>query len=178
MVRLHRAFPKRKWYAMKSLCQKPVDRKFLRIHDGFRRCFGIEVVFASLSLRMLMQACSKQYKGASARCMALGDDLNLGAPGFFTISAYRLPQGHNKKRHRLCRRPSFPASWPGKCLTPISLVDTRNTMEQFKQPAKDQLRQSYHQRQSEPKTPPSMEEVRRQLGWHLCNASSRPDAED
>jgi len=50
-------------------------------------------------------------------------------------------------------------------------------MEQ-KQPAKDQVRQSHHQRQNESKTPLSTEEVRRQLGWHLCNASDRLDVEE
>jgi hypothetical protein len=43
-------------------------------------------------------------------------------------------------------------------------------MEQFKQPAAEQTRQSHHQ-QNEQKTPPSLEEIRRQLGWHLCNTS-------
>lgn len=45
-------------------------------------------------------------------------------------------------------------------------------MEQFKQPATEQPRQSHHT-QSEPKAPPSMEEIRRQLGWHLCNACAK-----
>ena len=45
-------------------------------------------------------------------------------------------------------------------------------MEQ-KQPVKDQVRQSHHQRQNESKAPLSTEEVRRQLGWHLCNAAGR-----
>jgi hypothetical protein len=43
-------------------------------------------------------------------------------------------------------------------------------MEQFKQPAAEQTRQS-HPQPSEQKAVPSMEEIRRQLGWHLCNAS-------
>ena len=48
-------------------------------------------------------------------------------------------------------------------------------MEQFKQPAKEQIRQSQHQHQSEHKTPPSTEEIRRQLGWHLCHAALKSD---
>ena len=45
---------KMKWYARSCELEKPVDRKFLRSHYAFRRCFGIEVVFASLSLPLLM----------------------------------------------------------------------------------------------------------------------------
>jgi hypothetical protein len=50
-------------------------------------------------------------------------------------------------------------------------------MEQFKQPAKEQARQS-HPHQSEVKTPPSTEEIRRQLGWHLCNGGAKLYAEE
>lgn len=46
-------------------------------------------------------------------------------------------------------------------------------MEQFKQPATEVPRSSHNQ-QSESRTPPSMEEIRRQLGWDLCNASAKP----
>jgi hypothetical protein len=45
-------------------------------------------------------------------------------------------------------------------------------MEQSKPLTKEQIRQSHHQ-QSEHKPPPTVEEIRRQLGWHLCNASAK-----
>jgi len=41
-------------------------------------------------------------------------------------------------------------------------------MEQFKQPSKEQVRHYMGTRQTEHKAPPSMEEIRRQLGWSLC----------
>ena len=46
-------------------------------------------------------------------------------------------------------------------------------MEQTKQPAKDQASQSHQLHQTEHKTPLSVDEVRRQLGWHLCQASAK-----
>lgn len=50
-------------------------------------------------------------------------------------------------------------------------------MEQTKQPAQDTIRQSTHHLQGERKTPLSTEEIRRQLGWHLCHASSKQYAD-
>jgi hypothetical protein len=51
-------------------------------------------------------------------------------------------------------------------------------MEQFKQPTKEQVRNHIQQRQAEHKAPPSMEEIRRQLGWHLCgNATGKLDSD-
>ena len=47
-------------------------------------------------------------------------------------------------------------------------------MEQFKQPAQEQVRHPHHQHQGEHKAPLSTEEIRRQLGWHLCHASAKP----
>jgi hypothetical protein len=44
----------------------------------------------------------------------------------------------------------------------------RKMMEQSKHPGKEQVRQYSSQRQSDPKTPPTLEEIRRQLGWELC----------
>jgi hypothetical protein len=41
-------------------------------------------------------------------------------------------------------------------------------MEQVKLPSKDLVRQNLAQRQSDHRTPPTLEEIRRQLGWHLC----------
>jgi len=44
----------------------------------------------------------------------------------------------------------------------------RKTMEQVKLPSKDLVRQNLAQRQSDQRTQPTLEEIRRQLGWHLC----------
>ncbi len=114
-------------------------------------------------------------KGASARYTALGDDVEPRRTRFFRDSYIVSPMysGHNKKRHRLCQPTSFPASWPGKCLTPVNLVDPRKMMEQFKQPAQEPVQPSHTLHQSEHKTPPSIEEIRRQLGWDLCHASTK-----
>jgi hypothetical protein len=44
-------------------------------------------------------------------------------------------------------------------------------MEKTKQPTKEQVRSYIETRQAERKMPPSLEEIRRQLGWHLCGSS-------
>lgn len=76
-----------KWYVHVISRQKPVDRENLQSHYSLRRCFGIEVVFASLSLSMLLQACSKvvpRVRRHGAR--RWGTTEYLDAPGFFVIA--------------------------------------------------------------------------------------------
>ncbi len=52
-------------------------------------------------------------------------------------------------------------------------------MEQQTQPTKEQVRQYLEQRQSERTPPPSIQEIRRQLGWTLLrNASSALDSSE
>lgn len=45
-------------------------------------------------------------------------------------------------------------------------------MEHISQPSKEQIRRYIATRQAEHKAPPSIEEIRRQLGWTLCNRVS------
>jgi hypothetical protein len=45
-------------------------------------------------------------------------------------------------------------------------------MEHIKQPSKEQVRHYLQQRQAEHKSPPTLEEIRRQLGWQLCADAS------
>lgn len=47
-------------------------------------------------------------------------------------------------------------------------------MQTIKQPTKEQIRQFMAQRQAERKPPPSMKEIRRQLGWDLVD-KAHPD---
>jgi hypothetical protein len=44
-------------------------------------------------------------------------------------------------------------------------------MKNLKQPTKEQVRQFMAQRQAEHKPPPSMKEIRRQLGWDLTGVA-------
>jgi hypothetical protein len=39
------------------------------------------------------------------------------------------------------------------------------------QPTKEQVRHYLENRQAENKMPPSLDEIRRQLGWHLCDVA-------
>jgi hypothetical protein len=53
-----------------------------------------------------------------------------------------------------------------------STAATRKMMQQIKQPSKEQVRHYLQQRQAEHKSPPTLEEIRRQLGWQLCSGVS------
>lgn len=160
-----------KWYCSISLHQKPVDREFQRPHHAFRRCFGIEVVSASLSLHMLAGPVAGGSKGASARCTALGDDVEPRRTRFFRQVGNLAPSSLGKTRNAgACILIQAFRVMARNMLESRYLVDTRKVMEQTKQAAKEQVRH-YSQPQSEHKSPPSTEEIRRQLGWHLCHAA-------
>jgi hypothetical protein len=64
-------------------------------------------------------------------------------------------------------------------MKPAAHIYLETTMGQQQQPSKEQIRQYMESRQAQQCPPPSMPEIRRQLGWGLIAANEMaPDAQE